>query len=310
MKRLMCLLVALMVAPAMAGVTISVVDNGDLTADIVVVADGDDADANGSLIAGIALDVSVDAGQILEVSNYKITGESVVGDKGYGIFLGTITFTGDDPVMIEDTGTPVAPADAPDNPPQLPGPACVLEFGALYDQAVPEAAPEATTVLCKIAVSEACNMTLAANSTRGGVVRIGGGAVAANFVGGPITGSTYVRQYVGPDQAEYDKYIAAGWTEQQMDAAWARPYQCVGDIMNNTEVFMQNYRVYISDLNELLTNWKKKIDDPTLNPAADVAHNQEVFMQNYRVYISDLNKMLENWKKKDAELDGNCNVAP
>ncbi|MGI6273421.1 MAG: hypothetical protein ACOYLD_13820, partial [Anaerohalosphaeraceae bacterium] len=101
MKRLMCLLVALMVAPAMAGVTISVVDNGDLTADIVVVADGDDADANGSLIAGIALDVSVDAGQILEVSNYKITGESVVGDKGYGIFLGTITFTGDDPVMIE-----------------------------------------------------------------------------------------------------------------------------------------------------------------------------------------------------------------
>ncbi len=190
MKRLMCLLVALMVAPAMAGVTISVVDNGDLTADIVVVADGDDADANGSLIAGIALDVSVDAGQILEVSNYKITGESVVGDKGYGIFLGTITFTGDDPVMIENTGTPVAPADAPDNPPQLPGPACVLEFGALYDQAVPEAAPEATTVLCTITVSEACNMTLAANSTRGGVVRIGGGAVTADFVGGPITGQT------------------------------------------------------------------------------------------------------------------------
>ena len=94
MKRLMCLLVALMVAPAMAGVTISVVDNGDLTADIVVVADGDDADANGSLIAGIALDVSVDAGQILEVSNYKITVERCCY-KGYGISYDHLT--GDEP---------------------------------------------------------------------------------------------------------------------------------------------------------------------------------------------------------------------
>jgi hypothetical protein len=248
MKRLMCLLVALMVAPAMAGVTISVVDNGDLTADIVVVADGDDADANGSLIAGIALDVSVDAGQILEVSNYKITGESVVGDKGYGIFLGTITFTGDDPVMIEDTGTPVAPADAPDNPPQLPGPACVLEFGALYDQAVPEAAPEATTVLCKITVSEACNMTLAANSTRGGVVRIGGGAVAANFVGGPITGGTdcWSNPCFAYGDANGDGSITAADITMLINA-WSVYDKCAD--------FNKDGSVTAADITIIITNW-------------------------------------------------------
>jgi len=199
MKKLMCLLVAILVAPAMAAVSFDIVDNGDGTADIVVVADGDDADANGSRVAGIALDVSVDAGVITDVYNFKTTGESVVGDKGYGIFLGTITFTGGTPEEIANTGTPVAPADAPDMPGQIGSSAIVLELGALYDQAVPEAAPDGTTVLCTIAVSEACNMTLGANATRGGVVLIGGGAPSGTNLaltkaiggGGP--------QYTGPD---------------------------------------------------------------------------------------------------------------
>ncbi|MBE0537257.1 MAG: hypothetical protein IH624_16460 [Phycisphaerae bacterium] len=197
MKRLMCLLVALLVAPAMATVTISVVDNGNLTADIVVVADGDDADANGSLIAGIALDVSVDKGVISDVFNYKTTGESVVADKGYGIFLGTITFTGGTPEEIANTGTPVAPASAPDMPGQIGSSAIVLELGALYDQATPEAAPDGTTVLCTIAVSEGCNVTLGANATRGGVVRIGGGAVA------PVINNPFVIAQGGPPEWNY-----------------------------------------------------------------------------------------------------------
>jgi hypothetical protein len=166
--------------------------------------------------------------------------------------------------------------------------------------------------LCTITVSEACNMTLAANSTRGGVVRIGGGAVTADFVGGPITGSTYVRQYVGPDQAEYDKYIAAGWTEQQMDAAWARPYQCVGDIDGTAQtVLIFKYRVYTKDLEELVANWKKQLSDPTLNPAADVDHkDQTVLIFKYRVYTKDLDIVVQNWKKQDSQLAGDCNEAP
>lgn len=303
MKRLMCLLVALMVAPAMAGVTISVVDNGDLTADIVVVADGDDADANGSLIAGIALDVSVDAGQILEVSNYKITGESVVGDKGYGIFLGTITFTGDDPVMIEDTGTPVAPADAPDNPPQLPGPACVLEFGALYDQAVPEAAPEATTVLCKIAVSEACNMTLAANSTRGGVVRIGGGAVAANFVGGPITGSA-PEECMKPSHPDYERWVQFGKPD-----CWCYKYQCKGDAdgKNQGNVVTGFYPVGTLDIEVLLTAYLVREANIGAIPGAICADFDRKSQGNivtgyYPVGTDDINVLLDSYLVREANM--------
>lgn len=301
MKRLMCLLVALLVAPAMAGVTISVVDNGDLTADIVVVADGDDADANGSLIAGIALDVSVDAGVITDVYNFKTTGESVVGDKGYGIFLGTITFTGDDPVTIASTGTPVAPADAPDNPPQLPGPACVLEFGALYDQAVPAAAPETTTVLCTITVSEACNMTLAANSTRGGVVRIGGGAVTANLVGGPITGDDGC--YVAADKAEWE---AVGKPE-----SWCRKTQCHGDADGEQESlgFGQFTWVGSKDVAALVAAYRKKLGDPAENLACDFDHAQEAlgFGQYTRVGSGDVAILVQYYRMKVTDMPADCN---
>ncbi|MBE0537259.1 MAG: hypothetical protein IH624_16470 [Phycisphaerae bacterium] len=165
------------VSPLMGAVSLYLVDNGDLTIDLVMVCDGDDLDANGSArVAGLALDFSVSEGVIVDVFNYKTTGESVVVDRGYGIFPGTITFTGGTPEEIASTGTPVAPASAPDMPGQIGSSAIVLEFCALYDQAVPQAAPDATTVLCTIAITKYCAMTVAANAQRGGVVMTGGGA--------------------------------------------------------------------------------------------------------------------------------------
>jgi hypothetical protein len=171
----------------MADVAISLVDNGDLTADIVVTATGADLNGAGdSMVAGIALDVSVDAGTIVDVVAAK-EGISTDGAEGYGIFMGTITFTGGDPEEIAGFGTPVAPASAPDAPGQLGSSAIVLELGALYDVAVGADAPLAVTELCTITVSEGCIVTLAANGTRGGVVLIGGGDPSAlSIVGGPI----------------------------------------------------------------------------------------------------------------------------
>jgi len=159
------------VSPLMGAVSFYLVDNGDLTIDLVMVCDGDDVDANGSArAAGLALDVSVSEGVIADVFNYKTTGESVVVDRGYGIFPGSIFFTDPypGPLEIAHTGTPVAGG--------LGSSAIVLEFGALYDQAVPQAAPDATTVLCTIAITKYCAMTVAANAERGGVVMTGGGA--------------------------------------------------------------------------------------------------------------------------------------
>ena len=302
----MCLLVAVLVAPAMAAVTISVVPGvTPCTADIVAVADGADADTNGSLVAGIALDVSVSAGVILDVYNFKTTGESVAGDKGYGIFLGTMTFTGGDPEEILNTGTPVAPSSAPDNPGQLGSSAIVLELGALYDQATPEAAPDGTTVLCTILASENCTMTLAANATRGGVVLIGGGAPSAlSLVPGAIT-CVIAPCYVGPHQAQHQLYINAGYTREQM-ACWCNNYQCQGDAAGEKNAL--GYRVYTLDLNALAASWRAKLGDANLNPCADVVHDTNAL--GYRVYTTDLNLLAGNWRKKDTDLAGGCNVAP
>lgn len=268
MKKLMCLLAALLVAPAMAAVTFDIVDNGDGTADIVVVADGDDADANGSKVAGIALDVSVDAGVITDVFNYKTTGESVVGDKGYGIFLGTITFTGGTPEEIANTGTPVAPADAPDNPGQIGSSAIVLELGALYDQATPEAAPDGTTVLCTIAVSESCNLTLAANATRGGVVLIGGGSPSSTNLA--ITEALSVGPvdcYTGPN---YDKWVEVGKPD-----SWCQPCFTKGDANGDGSITA-------ADITMLINAWT------VYSPDAD-------FNQDGSVTAADITIIINNW---------------
>ena len=191
MKKLMFLMMALLVAPAMATITVEIVDNGDCTADIVISADGDDADGFGSLLGGIAFDASVDGGaQMLSVSNYH-TGESTAQDGRYGIYLGSITFAVvDDETVIDDAGSPVSrggPDGDPDDPPQLPGPACTLEFAAVYPVSTPDAAPDATTTLCTIEVDQGTTLTLVLDDTRGQAVNIAGGAPSeVVFVGGAI----------------------------------------------------------------------------------------------------------------------------
>jgi hypothetical protein len=297
-------------SPVMATVTIALVDNGDLTADLVMVSEGDDLDALGnSRIAGVALEVSVDRGVIVAVpprsvefpNGYKVTGESFVGDKGYGIFPSSITFTGSmpGPHEIADTGTPVVG--------DLPSDMIVLEFGALYDQGVPMAAPGASTVLCTMIFSESCNAHLAVNATWGGIVLIGGGAPSAvDLIDGSVGPRLCVERLSEAEQVEYWKYINAscGWYTHEQMACWCSPYQCFGDVKNNTETFF-GYRVYISDLNHIVNNWKKRICDPGLDPCADVDHFGETFFQ-YRVYIKDLNLVIQHWKKKDSEMPAHC----
>jgi hypothetical protein len=81
-------------------------------------------------------------------------------------------------------------------------------------------------------------------------------------------------------------------------------YQCDGDADGATEGVFK-YRVYSKDLNWVVANWKKKIDDPTLNPCADIDH-KAVGVFKYRVYTKDLSIIVANWKKTDAALAGDC----
>ncbi len=296
-------------SPVMATVTISLVDNGDLTAELVMVCDGDDLDALGnSKIAGVALEVSVDSGVIVDVpardvmfpNGYKVTGESVVGDKGFGIFPGTITFTGGDPEDIQQTGTPVAPADAPDHPGQLGTSSIVLEFAALYDEGVPETAPSATTGLCTIVLSEPCNVTLRTNELRGGVVHIGGEPVV------PILES----HVIPPDECmretapEYERWVQFG-----RPACWCYKWQCKGDANGKSQgnVITRHWPVGTHDIDVLLTAYlvrEANIGDVGEGVCADFNHASQgnIVTGYYPVGTDDIAILLDNYLVREADL--------
>jgi hypothetical protein len=92
-------------------------------------------------------------------------------------------------------------------------------------------------------------------------------------------------------------------------ACWCAPpdgsgYQCDGDADGKTETALK-YRIYNNDLTTVIGNWKRKIDDPKLDPCADIDHKSETVLK-YRVYNKDLTTLVANWKKKDAGLPRNC----
>jgi hypothetical protein len=99
----------------------------------------------------------------------------------------------------------------------------------------------------------------------------------------------------------YNDWVALG-----KPACWCSKYQCDGDADGQTSGFPFNYRVLYGDLTLITNNWKKTINDPTLNPCADIDHKDSGFPFRYRVYTSDLAKVVANWKKTDANLPGNC----
>lgn len=291
MKGLSVLTAAcLLGSSAMGMVYFDLVDNGDLTADLVMVCDGEDADAHGSRVAGIALDVSVDRGVIEDVYNYKTTGESVVGDKGYGIFPGSISFVDPypRPTEIADTGTPVAEG--------LGTSSIVLEFGTLYDQAVPNAAPEGTTVLCTIKLSQYGTVRVDANASRGGVVLIGGSSPSATNLP-----ADFGRPHCDCCRDEEDCVQAE---QVGCPESWCNPRQCHGDADGHHEgsPFTGFYYVGVHDLNLLILGWKNpNYTNPAECPwiAADFDHRAEgsVFTGFYRVGVNDLNILIANWKK-------------
>jgi hypothetical protein len=82
------------------------------------------------------------------------------------------------------------------------------------------------------------------------------------------------------------------------------PYQCDGDADNLTQG-LQKFRVYTNDFNILIANWRKLINDLTLNPCADFDHKPQG-LQKFRVYTNDFNILVGNWKKIDTQLPGNC----
>jgi len=99
----------------------------------------------------------------------------------------------------------------------------------------------------------------------------------------------------------YNDWVALG-----KPACWCTRYQCDGDADGKDSGGLTKYRVFTEDLNLIVANWKKKINDPILDPCADIDHKDSGGLTKYRVFTGDLNILITNWKKKDTELSGNC----
>ena len=149
----------------------------------------------GELIRAFALDVTVDRGKIVGVSDF-LRGPSTVGATGYGIFpasyrdhlLGGSTTNINIDWQSPDY-TPLAdPADAPaDTQPGLGSAGVTLEFGAVWEPATPGAMPGPTGKLCELQLSQAAIVSVSPNNLRGGVVSaVTGSPVQSAFVGAAI----------------------------------------------------------------------------------------------------------------------------
>lgn len=264
----MFLMMALLVAPAMATVTISLEQVEDECAlNLVATADGaDTVDGAGlkSLVAGLALNVSVGAGETIDsVINFLGSGVSTAAAPGYGIYMGNIMFVvtdpdgipdnGDETTDIDQVGSPVAPASAPDVPGQLPGESCVLEFAGLFDVGVPADAPEAVTVLAKINVSDGATVTVSEEgATRGGIVNIGGAAPSGVVMPAPTQADC------GPPVPDCWKCPCFEWGDpncddlisatdvQRLVGCWGKPYDPCCDFNKDGIVSAQDVQILVA----------------------------------------------------------------
>lgn len=129
-------------------------------------------------VRAFALDVSVDAGTIVGISDFHV-GESTAADQGYGIFPSAFSRfieidaeTGEVSAWDVNDYTPLAdPQDCPeDTLPGLGTTGVTLELGGLWELDDPLAIPGPTGTLCLLQLSDAANVSVAPNICRGGVV--------------------------------------------------------------------------------------------------------------------------------------------
>jgi hypothetical protein len=130
----------------------------------------------GEVVRAFALDVTVDRGVILGITNF-LRGPSTVTNRGYGVFPAsfrdTVTVTSGTNADWSAAGySPAAVvADFPGGTlPGLNSSGITLELGALWDPAVSAAAPPASGTLCALQISQTANVTVGPNAVRGGVV--------------------------------------------------------------------------------------------------------------------------------------------
>ncbi len=130
----------------------------------------------GETVRAFALDVTVDAGQILNISDY-FRGPCTDTAQGYGIFPASFRdhFAGAQATNIDWNLSGYSPlGDPPDNPagtlPGLNSSGVTLEFGGLWDPNDPAAVPPPAGTLCALGISKQATVSVTTNAPRGGVL--------------------------------------------------------------------------------------------------------------------------------------------
>jgi len=158
----------------------------------------------GEVVRAFALDVTVDQGQILSVTNF-FRGLSTASAQGYGVFPASfrdnVTVSSASNANWSVSGySPLA--DVVDNPagtlPGLNSAGVTLELGALWDPTVPAAIPPSNGTLCAVQISRSANVSIALNLARGGIIASPPDVVltpqfAGALVGPAIASATLVR---------------------------------------------------------------------------------------------------------------------
>lgn len=298
MRKIILILAVLAVAsPAMAAVTITCTpDDGG----VVTVSFTNDS----GRVRAFALDIAVDGGAIIEPN-------SASGfNADYSIYPGSIeinSVTGE----VDANGSPVCGSDYPGTEPGPGTASMTIEMGSLYvgEGNAPGQDDDLLTFVVDCNGAADCNVTVALNTIRGGVVMENGDSVdpgPGGLVGCKAVCAGQCRDQFGTaTQAYYDKYVTAG----KNPGVWCTEYHCYGDADDAEEyVFPVGwYRIYNIDLTTLILNWQKKVEDANpdniADPAADFSHSEEyVFpVGYYAVYNQDLTILITNWK---ATSDG------
>jgi len=308
MKYLMLiLLVAVMTVPAVANVEIEVVDNADGTADINYICTGNAVSAEGrALMAGVALEITLEAGVIVAVSNYKTDGESTNASPGYGVYMEEAQIYDTAYGWNDGVGDPIADPCDPPGTGGIGQQSIILEFGALYDDADPCNAPSASGTLCTIAVSAVTSIGIVLEDTyRGGLVM---------EAGVPYPSVTLIGSEPGcwgcfdPGHGDWEEWCIVGQPD-----CWCYPYQCYGDSDGAKEGDPKQgyYQVGYADLGQFIECWKLPETDPEFDNkrciCCDSSRSKEGDPKQgyFRVGYSDLPVLVGNWKD-DSGLAADC----
>jgi hypothetical protein len=298
-KMIFALVVVMLAAPAWADVAITVTDLGNCQAAI---------DYSGTeLPRAFALDITVDAGTIDAISDFA------VGDDngGFGIFPANFSryitvdaVTGEVADWTDPNYTPVADADDPGALGGLGTAGITAEMGSLYDTQ----APGLSGRLCILTVSGNCNMTVAANATRGNVVLEDASEATLDLTAATnVSVSCLAECYTGPEPAEW---AAVG--KPDCWCASVNPRQCHGDADGATQG-KQNFWVSTIDLDVMIFAWQQTFAeiDGQVEPGSGVPaicadfDNKFEGKQQFRVGVQDLDILVANWQQENLPA-GDC----